>query len=194
VITYELERAASALIVSLLLASDASAAAGGELADGGQGLLVSLPQGLPGTLGFDGQRDQSDDNGIPIIGDKEFRVYRGSGSEQITFPCAIVQAHEASEDFDTGNVTVRLSVSIQYQADDPDDSTSRPEYEQQVANIILDGMRTDSLPTDLNTNRVDADRLTVIGLIDASQTMRREGRATVFEADFTLYCAGLDLT
>ena len=190
----ELERAFCQLIVSLIKTAYPSAASGGTLADGGDTLIATLPIGLSGTLMQDGQTEMSDDNDIPIDAGTMFRVYRGAGSEVVQYPCAIVTTDHASEDFDTGNVSVTATVKVVYQVDNPDESTSRADLQREAANVIMDGLRTDDLPGDLNSHRIDATRLTVQGLESAAHQQSREGRTVHHEMSFGLYCAGLDLT
>ena len=198
-ITVELEKAAHKLLTTALLAAVATSSAGALLPDGGIGLVDNQPFGLTGAFADGGIGETSDADGIPLAAGVNFYLYRGAGCEEINYPCAIITAEAGEEPADefAGNYLCTLAVSVQMQAQ-PNDAAPTTDVAallELAADAVTGSLCVADLPGDLNTARVTASLLTVIGQA-GNRTLRTsgEGRARVHTYSVPLLCAGLDLT
>lgn len=169
---------------------------GDELVDDDGFDLVASPEGLPGYQSDGGLGVLTDEQGVPLDGGLQFRFYLGENNSKIEQPCAIIAAENGDIEMETGNETVRLSVTTRVPAN-AYTGASEPlatgqEITEALKNALYRADAADYLNLYRGTGEV-AERLTIIGIVERSNSKTQLEQHVEHAINMTIYCAGRNL-
>lgn len=124
-----------------------------------------------------------------------FRLGTGQTMSERTLPGCVAVCESGTEDFETGNQRVTLTLFVMWQADteDQSDVDSKLELLNTESRRIEGWFRDSSIASLLNAERDDEDELTVIGFESVETNKAFDGHLMVHKLALGLYVAGVNL-
>lgn len=136
-----------------------------------------------------------DGHSVATVGSTALRIAAGYTMSDKELPCVSCVCEEGKEDFETGNMELTLTVMVAFPADSEDTADVNDKLALCATEFsrIETWLRVDDLPTLLNTHRVTAASLTVVGFSSSEVQKSFDGHTTVHQLALGLYAAGANL-